>query len=436
MTSDVPMNVMQRIASLACIRCHATHAVSVIVNGCPACASEAPSNLRVAYRPELRTRWRFGRDAHPGSTLWRFADMLPVAAKDAISLGEGGTPLVDAPRMAARLGLDRLLIKDETRNPTWSYKDRLSTVAVSAARQFGARVLATSSSGNAGASLAAYAARAGLPCVVLTMADTAGPMLAQIRKYGAAVVPLADKADRWPMLAEGVRRYGWFATSPYAAPVVGSHPIGIEGYKTLAYEIVEQLGGLAPDWCAMPICYGDALAGLWQGFCDLKETGVIDRLPRLIAAEAYGSLAATLRVGGDRMVDKVAPFQTLALSIGATQSAFQALQALRQSNGCAVPLGNDGLAAMQEELAAREGLFAELSSVMPLLAVRKLRAEGTIASGETVVAVVTASGLKDLDRSTTGLEPANAVAGSFDAVVQFLREQCRFDPAEPALPRE
>ena len=424
---------MQRIASLTCIRCHATYAASPTAIGCPACATEAPANLRVTYRPEVRARWRFEKDALTGQDLWRYADMLPVAAADAISLGEGGTALVDASRMAARLGLGRLFIKDETRNPTWSYKDRLSTVAVSAARQFGAQVLATSSSGNAGASLAAYAARAGLPCVVFTIAGTAGAMLAQIRKYGAVVVPLANKADRWPMLAEGVCRFGWFATSPYAAPVVGSHPIGIEGYKTLAYEIVEQLGGRAPDWCAMPVCYGDAMAGIWQGFLDLQRMGAIYRLPRLIAAEAHGSLAAALNEGSDRVPDKAATFQTLALSIGATQSAFQALQALRQSNGRAVALGNEGLIAMQETLAATEGIFAELSSVMPLLAIDKLRAEGTIAGGDSVVAIATASGLKDVDRSATSPESSRGVAGSFDDVMRFLRETCAFDPAEPAL---
>lgn len=424
---------MQHIAALTCIRCHAAYAVSATANGCPACASEAQANLRVTYKPEVRARWRFDRHAQSEPSLWRFADMLPLAAKNAISLGEGGTALIDTPRMAARLGLSRLFIKDETRNPTWSYKDRFSTVAVSAAHQFGARVLATSSSGNAGASLAAYAAKAGVPCVVLTIAGTAGPMLAQIRKYGAAVVPLADKADRWPMLAEGVRRFGWFATSPYTAPVVGSHPIGIEGYKTLAYEIVEQLGGIAPDWCAMPVCYGDAMAGLWQGFLDLKEMGAIDRLPRLIAAEAHGSLAAALRESGDRIPNKAAAFQTLALSIGAAQSAFQALQALRQSNGRAVALGNDGLVAMQEDLAATEGLLAELSSVMPLLAIEKLRAEGTVAAGDTVVAIATASGLKDLDRSTSDIESSRGVEGSFDDVVRFLRKTYAFDPADPAL---
>jgi threonine synthase len=128
--------------------------------------------------------------------------MLPVAACEDISLGEGGTPLLEASRMASALDIGRLLIKDETRNPTWSYKDRLSSVAVCAACELGVRVLATSSSGNAGASLAAFAARAGIPCVVFTSAGTAGPMLAQIRKYGAAVVPLAKAAGPCP-----ARRY-------------------------------------------------------------------------------------------------------------------------------------------------------------------------------------------------------------------------------------
>lgn len=423
---------MQPIAALACIRCHADYPVSAVVNGCPACVAVAPSNLRVTYKPEVRTSWRMGAHHRERQGMWHYADMLPVTARDAVSLGEGGTPLIETPRMAARIGLERLFIKDETRNPTWSYKDRLSAVVVSAAKMLGARVLATSSSGNAGASLAAYAARAGLPCVVLTSAGTAGPMLAQIRKYGAGVVPLADKAHRWPMLAEGVRRYGWLATSPYTAPVVGSHPIGIEGYKTMAFEIVEQLGGIAPDWCAMPVCYGDAMAGLWQGFLDLKEMGVIDRLPRLIAAEAHGSLTAALCDVGDRIPNKPAAFQTLAISIGATQSAFQALQALRQSDGRAVPLGNDGLIAMQEDLAATEGIFAELTSVMPLVAVGKLRAEGTISAGETVVVVVTAGGLKDLDRSTNDLQMRDAVEGSFDSVMRFLRDRYAFEPTHAA----
>ena len=155
-----------------CIRCgNATPLrLNVDSRGCLVCRDQAPANLRVAYAANVRKRWDFAAAAANGPpSLWRYEAMLPVASRDAISMGEGMTPLLAAPAMGKRLGLGRLLLKDETRNPTLSYKDRLSTVAITAARQMGAKVVATSSSGNAGASLAAYAARAGLPCIMVTL---------------------------------------------------------------------------------------------------------------------------------------------------------------------------------------------------------------------------------------------------------------------------
>jgi threonine synthase len=321
------------------------------------------------------------------------------------------------PGIGARLGLARLYVKDETRNPTWSHKDRFSTVAVSAARSMGARVVATSSSGNAGASLAAYAARAGLTAIVVTFAETAGTMIDQARKYGAHIVPMRRKADRWQVLADGVERHGWFVTSPFRAPVVGSHPLGIEGYKTLAYEIAEQLDGKAPDWCVVPVCYGDALSGLWRGFRELHRYGLIDRLPRLVAAEVHGSLSAALARGGDNVPDVGARFATRAISIGASRSAYQALAALRESKGLAIPVGNEGLLTLQEDLAALDGIFAELSSVTPLAAVSVLRRNGTIGADDTVVAIATASGLKDIELS----RPHKALEAVFDDAEQALR---------------
>ncbi len=328
--------------------------------------------------------------------------------------------------MGRHLGVGRLLIKDETRNPTWSYKDRLSTVAISAARQMGAKIVATSSSGNAGASLAAYAARAGLPCVMVTFAHSAGPMLAQARKYGAMVLPLASKSARWPLLAEAVERLGWFVTSPFRAPVVGSHPIGLEGYKTLAYEVVQQMEGDVPDWCVMPVCYGDALFGMWQGFLDLHERGVISRLPKMAAAEVFGSLKTALADDGDAVPAMEAEFDTLAVSIGTSQGAFQALHVLRQSGGTAVAVGNDGLIRLQEDFAASEGIFAELASVTPLAAAARLRASGVIKPADTVLAVITASGLKDLDRSLAESQPLPATGGSLDNALNYLEEHYGF----------
>ncbi|AOO85144.1 threonine synthase [Bosea vaviloviae] len=331
--------------------------------------------------------------------MWRYAHALPCSLENAVSLGEGQTPLIGAARIGLALGVPNLFIKDEGRNPTWSHKDRFSTVAVSVARAQGAKVVATASSGNAGASLAAYAARAGLQCVVTTFGGSANAMLAQIRKYGATVLPLADKMDRWTLLAEAATRYGWFIASPYHAPVVGSHALGIEGYKTIAYEIVEQSGGIAPDWCVLPVCYGDALFGVWTGFQELFAQGAISRLPRMVAAEVHGSLAQALATGSDRLEERSLAFESLAVSIGAPRSTYQALKALRESSGHAVPVNNDGLVDMQERLARDEGIFAELASVTPLLAMERLREGGVIAPDDHVVAVTTASGLKDLDRS-------------------------------------
>ncbi|QPC91561.1 threonine synthase [Mesorhizobium sp. INR15] len=352
--------------------------------------------------------------------------MLPCAAEDAVTLGEGLTPLLAAPRIGAFLGVADLAIKDEGRNPTWSHKDRFSTVAVSVARARGAKIVATASSGNAGASLAAYAARAGLKCIVTTFAGSAGAMLSQIRKYGATVLPLVTKMDRWSLLAQAANRYDWFIASPYHGPVVGSHPLGIEGYKTMAYEIVEQSGGTAPDWCVLPVCYGDALSGLWSGFCELFAHGAITRLPRLVAAEVHGSLAAALASGADALADRQMVFDSLAVSIGTPRSTFQALKALRESHGHAVPVGNQGLVAMQERLAREEGIFAELASVTPLIAISTLRQKGIIAATDRVVAVVTASGLKDLDRSVT--------PDTNDQIFQTTQDAWRWlDAHEPGL---
>jgi threonine synthase len=419
---------MNRVTGFSCIRCGACYPRETTIDsrGCAQCCAQAPANLRVVYDKATKKDARWGSDGQGDlPSLWRYADELPHDAAEAVSLGEGLTPLLPAKRLGASLGVPKLLIKNEGTNPTWSHKDRFSTVAVSVARSKGARVVATSSSGNAGASLAAYAARAGLICVVATFAGTAGPMVNQIRKYGGQVVPFERKPDRWSFIAEGVERRGWFATSPFRAPVVGSHPIGIEGYKTLAYEMVEQMHGDVPDWCVLPVCYGDALAGLWDGFKELFESGRSARLPRLLAAEVHGSLAAALAREGDGLPDVGASFDPLAISVGATRSTFQALQALRQSYGAAIAINNDGLIALQERLAETEGVFAELSSVLPFAAIAKARRDGLVSDKDTVVAIATASGLKDLDRSA-GEQAGGPAFASLAEAWEHLDRQTEF----------
>lgn len=379
-------------SALVCVRCSARYAIDHFAQDCPACRSRgAPANLTVAY------------DGRPGegldrkkllcrrSSMWRWEGFLHAAEAEAVSLGEGNTPLLPAPS----LGLGDVWIKDESRNPTWSFKDRLGSGALTMAKRFGAKVITSSSSGNAGAAAAAYAAKAGIPCVVFTFVGSAGPLVLQMRAYGAMVVKVNDKADRWRLQSLGVKEFGWYPTSPFFGPVVGSNPYGMEGYKTIAYEIAEAFDWRPPDWCVLPVCYGDALFGMWKGFEELKALGWIERTPRFVAAVVSGSLPAAL-ASGDAMPPELARnAPSIGTSIGAAQSTVQALDVLRRSKGVALEIGDDDLRRWVVTLAAKEGLWPEASSAAPFAAIEQLRAQGIVAPHERCVALLTAAGLKD-----------------------------------------
>ena len=342
---------MARVAALECLRCGAHYRADFYTSDCDACRPTAPSNLVVVYEQALRPSSKPG--AEIGAGLWKYGDLLPVTRAEAVSLGEGCTPLHALRRMGPRLDT-QLWAKDETRNPTWSFKDRLACIAVSVAKKLGAPAIVSSSTGNAGAAAAAYAAKAGMPCIVFTTRGAVGPLITQMQVYGATVLAVENKADRWVLMRHATENFRWFPTSPFFGPVVGSNPYGIEGYKTLAYEVAEQMDWQVPDVCVLPVCYGDALIGMWRGFLDLRALGWVDRMPRMVAAEMYDSLGTALRQGGDALPDMPAGHATVAKSTSATRSTYQALSVIRASGGTAVTLGNDAIMSAQRELARDE----------------------------------------------------------------------------------
>jgi threonine synthase len=405
--------------ALRCIRCERHYPLTAYARGCAACETEGVgANLTVAYEalPAL------ARPATPSTdrSMWRFDALLHARALDAVTLGEGGTPLVPVPR----LGLGNLYLKDETRNPTWSFKDRLASGAVTMAKRLGARVIASSSSGNAGAAAAAYAAKAGLPCVICTYAQAAGPMIAQMQSYGALLVSAPTSADRWRLIAAGVREYGWYPASVYYGPAVGSNPFGVEGYKTIAYEIAESLGWRAPDWCVLPVCYGDSLYGMWKGFDEMRRLGWTASVPRFVAAEVSGSISAAMASGVAMPPAQTLAAPSVATSIGAQQGTHQALAALRASNGVARRVADADILAWRSRLARREGIFAEISAAATLPAIDGLRRDGTIADDASVVALLTAPGLKD---APTDAPRAPRVSGDLAEAMRVLKEHYGFD---------
>ncbi len=236
-----------------------------------------------------------------------YASLLPLDREPLSGLGEGNTPLVPLARAGDRIGLSRLYFKDESRNPTWSYKDRLAVVAVNRAVQRGAETLVVSSTGNHGAAVAAYAARLGLDCVVLTLKSVPTAMKVLMQSYGARVVAFSEPGDRWTVMRAGVEERGWVPMSGYATPPSGSNPFGVDGHKTIAYELYQQLDGQLPDVVVAPVAYGDALVGMVRGFEDLCALGLAERLPRMVAGEPYGPYAAGLASAEGATVPRPAP---------------------------------------------------------------------------------------------------------------------------------
>ncbi|MEV7196350.1 pyridoxal-phosphate dependent enzyme [Streptomyces sp. NPDC093510] len=321
--------------------------------------------------PDRRTGHSHGHD--------RWAPLLPPL--HAPGLGEGGTPLVP-------FG-DGLWIKDESRNPTWSHKDRINRVTVSAAVGAGAKGIVVASSGNHGASAAAYAARAGLRCAVLTSADTPPAVDAFLRAYGAVVLPVPVDA-RWPLLRRIVERLGYHPVSN-VTPTHTGHAFGPEGYKTLAYEIHAELG--VPAAVFVPTGYGELLFGVWKGFAELVRLGVTDRVPRLYSCEpsAGGPLAAALRDGVPATQLPVG--DTAAYAISSSVGGYRGVVAVRESGSAALLVTDAEMAAARDEL-ARGGLWPELSAAAGLAGYRQL---GSAAVEGPVVCVSTSSGFKDRD---------------------------------------
>jgi threonine synthase len=346
--------------------------------------------------------------------IFRYRPLLPIAQGSVVSLHEGGTPLLPLPGLGGRHGLPRLFVKDESRNPTWSYKDRLAAVAVTKAVQEGRDTVVVSSTGNHGAAVAAYAARAGIRCVVLTLASVPQAMKTMMQSFGADVVALDKPTDRWVLMRQLVEERGWAPMSGFVGPPSGSNPYGCEGYKTIAYELHAQLGDV-PDVVIAPVAYGDALAGLHRGFADMVALGLTSRLPRLIAAEPFGPYGQALR-DGYRADATVPAGVSVAFSIASPYATWQGWNALVATGGAAASADDDATMAAQRELASRDGVFLEASSVITAAVLPELLARGEVTPEQTVVLLGTSTGLKDVPTSADRLPAVPVIAPELAAL--------------------
>ncbi len=338
------------------------------------------------------------------SGVWRYAPLLPLNDDTRIvTLGEGSTPLVRTSRISEALGMKEVYAKDESRNPTLSFKDRKSTVAVTKAAEFGASGVVNMTAGNAGSSVAAYASKAGIPAYIFTIEGISDAKLAKLLSYGAKVFRTsAPTKDLMTFVDDVAKRYGMVnmtAASRY-------NPYVKEGSKTSVFEIFEQMGGALPDWMMVPVGAGGNLAGIFKGLKELKLLGLIESFPRLVGVQGRDCAPLVVAYEKDLPAEQIPVIEnprTLAHSIldSWTPDGDQALRAIRDTHGVAVGVTDEELIEATKTLSSREGLYLEPAAAAPLAALRKLVASGTVGHEESVVLFATGSGSNQPEASIT-----------------------------------
>jgi threonine synthase len=386
---------------IACPRCQKRFALSQLLNLCP-CGS--PLLVRYDLK-KARTQFRPSLLSRRIASLWRYREILPLQHDDnLVSLGEGFTPLLEAKTLAREVGVERVWIKDEAQNPTGSFKDRGLCLAITMAKELSVRKVAIPSAGNAGGSLSAYAARAGIEAHVFMPRDT--PMANQIeaQQYGAKLT-LVDGLinDCGRIIAEKKSAESWFDLSTL------KEPYRVEGKKTMGYEIVEQLKFNLPDVIIYPTGGGTGLIGMWKAFQEMEELGWIgSKRPRMVSVQASGC-APIVRAfnAGQESAEPWQNAQTIAsgLRVPVAVADFLMLRALRESGGTALSVSDDAMLAEIPRVGRAEGIFFCPEGAACVAALRCLAQNGWIKPNDEIVIFNTASGLKYLDVLQRRLKP-------------------------------
>ena len=387
---------------------------------CPTCTEKQVTGgvtrgvLEVVIE-DLPTAWP---NARPGSPEFLTA-FLPINDHRCIPpLPVGDTPLLAAPRLRQALGMDRLWLKDDTRNPSGSTKDRASQLVIAKALEYGADTVAAASTGNAATALSAVAASAGLRAVVFVPADAPTAKLIQMMSYGADVLPVAGSYDdAFELSLAACDRFGWTNRN------TAFNPFTIEGKKTAALEIAAAMAPETPD--AILVTAGDGVitAGLAKGFADLEAVGLIARRPRLIVVQPDGTaaIATALRSGSEAIVPVPGATSVAdSLTVSSPRNAMLCLREVRASGGAGVIVNDDAILASIPRLASLSGVFAEPAAAAALTGLETALAEGLVDSNERVVLMITGSGLKDIAAAARALEIPEPIEPKIDAVVERL----------------
>ncbi|MDR0981290.1 MAG: threonine synthase [Methanocalculaceae archaeon] len=396
---------------LVCVHCGAEYPPDAIVYNCEKCGHL----LAVKYDLDEITVSREELQKRPIS-VWRYKEFLPVRIEP-VTLQEGGTPLYHLKKIGEELGLPNLYAKHEGMNPSGSFKDRGMTLGVSMAKQLGKNIVACASTGNTSASMAVYAAKAGMPAVVLLPAGhVALGKVAQALMHGAKVISIRGNFDRaLEMVHELCVSHGIYLLNSI-------NPYRLEGQKTIGFEAVDQLG-CVPDRIVLPVGNAGNISAVYKGLCEWRDVGYIDTLPMMTAIQAEGAMPVVNAIKGNLpevVVEQNPETVASAIRIGAPVNAEKALRAIRETKGTAEFVTDVEILAMQRDLARYEGIGVEPASAASVAGIRKLAEQGMLDPKEKIVCVVTGHLLKDPETVIKQCNPPIEIDPTIPALLSVL----------------
>ena len=410
---------MKNVTGAICVECgHIVKDITPDTTVCPVCGGILDITYDYDYIKSVVTKEDMA--AREENSMWRYKEFLPVEGTGKLpKLRVGWSPFYKADRLADQLGIKTLYIKDDGINPTASLKDRASAMAVVKAEEAGKKIIACSSTGNAASSLAGNAAAAGLKTYIFVPERAPIGKVAQLKTFGATVISVkGNYEDTFRISAEAIDRWGWYNRNAAINPYL------MEGKKTVALEIAEQLNWQMTDYVALSVGDGCTIAGAWKGFKDLYAAGFIDKLPKLISVQASCTCPINRAAAAKTLKWETMPEETLAdsISVGVPRNATKAIKAIMESDGLTVNVSDDEILEAMRILGRTCGVFAEPAGAAGTAGVKKAIEEGLIPRDASVVSVVTGNGLKDVNNAIKAAGQPLHVAPDMDALLKAFEE--------------
>lgn len=405
---------LRNVTGAKCTICGRTSPAEPETTVCPHCGGILDIEYDYDY---IRSCFR----KHPlqernDPTMWRYLELLPVEGPGTHAhLRVGGSPLYRADALGKVLGLRELWIKDDGQNPTASLKDRASAMAVTKALEAGKTTIACSSTGNAASSLAGNAAAAGLSTFIFVPSRAPKGKVAQLMMFGATVILVEGSyEDTFRISAEAIDRWGWYNRNAAINPYL------MEGKKTVSLEIAEQLSFRMPDYVAVSVGDGCTIGGVWKGFRDLYQAGMIDRLPRIISVQASGCCPINTAAAAGTMEWVPQEENTLAdsIAVGVPRNPVKALRAIKESDGVVVNVSDDEIMEAMRLLGRHAGIFAEPAGAAGTAGVKKAVETGLIERDASVVTIVTGNGLKDVNNAIRAAGEPMSIRPDLNALLE------------------